>query len=122
MPPNQRTRIGQRQGTPKGTKRASIITCAYRSEACPCQETRSSSRAESPVLQPVEDIRKIILERGAALLGVAPILDAESQQDVIPGISTESQLQKKNKKKKSKVYHLPKRLLQARLESAKIIW
>ncbi|CAE6429017.1 unnamed protein product, partial [Rhizoctonia solani] len=60
----------------------------------PAKKRGRRAEPESPVLQPVEDIRKIILERGAALLGVAPILDAESQQDVIPGISTESQLSK----------------------------
>ncbi|CAE6412130.1 unnamed protein product [Rhizoctonia solani] len=48
-------------------------------------------RAEPRVsgLQPVEDTRKAILERGAALLGVAPILDVESQPDMIPEIPTE---------------------------------
>jgi hypothetical protein len=48
-------------------------------------------RAEPGVssLQPVEDARKAILERGAALLGVSSVLDVESQPDMIAGTTIE---------------------------------
>ncbi|CAE6486556.1 unnamed protein product [Rhizoctonia solani] len=46
-------------------------------------------------LQPVGDVHKAILERGATLLGVGPVVDVESQSDEIPEVPTDDRVTEK---------------------------
>ncbi|QRW16409.1 tetrahydrofolylpolyglutamate synthase [Rhizoctonia solani] len=103
---------------------ASSSDVSKASKHAPAKKRGRRAEPESPVLQPVEDTRKIILERGAALLGVAPVLDAESQQDVIPGISTESQLSKEKQEEEEEARYTiyPNVCSKQDWRAPKVIW
>ncbi|KAG8732133.1 Folylpolyglutamate synthetase [Ceratobasidium sp. 423] len=78
----------------EATGSQSLLVQIVRERAPPKKRGRRVEPSPSN-LQPVQDTHKVILERGAALLGVAPVLNVENQPDVIPETPAGDQLAEK---------------------------